>query len=192
MNLDIYRDPTVSHTLSQGEGSSISSSSPPSSHRLVPSPSSFLRTATASCSVTSPPSRSSECNLRSLRRATFEASIAQPSKQQPSRPSKPPSAALSPSVSLGNNLCYRWLMYISRCNPIRWLHIFIIMTISSSCFIDSNSNVTSSSSNPTEIVKGIQCKQVARSIDSVGLYVLGGTAVLPSTALMLSIIYIRL
>ncbi|GAB2210544.1 hypothetical protein Drorol1_Dr00015812 [Drosera rotundifolia] len=34
---------------------------------------------------------------------------------------------------------------------------------------------------------GVRCKRVARGISSVGLYVPGGTAVLPSTALMLSI-----
>ncbi|KAG5015090.1 hypothetical protein JHK85_021226 [Glycine max] len=39
-----------------------------------------------------------------------------------------------------------------------------------------------------ENMKGVQCKRVARSINSVGLYVPGGTAVLPSTALMLSVI----
>ncbi|KAM7263554.1 hypothetical protein ACFE04_001237 [Oxalis oulophora] len=38
-----------------------------------------------------------------------------------------------------------------------------------------------------ENMKGVKCKRVARSIGSVGLYVPGGTAVLPSTALMLSI-----
>ncbi|TKY59607.1 Histidinol dehydrogenase [Spatholobus suberectus] len=38
-----------------------------------------------------------------------------------------------------------------------------------------------------ENMKGVQCKRVARSINSVGLYVPGGTAVLPSTALMLSV-----
>ncbi|XLR06834.1 hypothetical protein S83_034772 [Arachis hypogaea] len=39
-----------------------------------------------------------------------------------------------------------------------------------------------------ENMKGVQCKRVARSINSVGLSVLGGTAVLPSTVLMLSIV----
>lgn len=38
-----------------------------------------------------------------------------------------------------------------------------------------------------ENMKGVRCKRVARSIGSVGLYVPGGTAVLPSTALMLAI-----
>ncbi|KAE7997433.1 hypothetical protein FH972_002071 [Carpinus fangiana] len=38
-----------------------------------------------------------------------------------------------------------------------------------------------------ENMKGVKCKRVARSISSVGLYVPGGTAVLPSTALMLSV-----
>ncbi|XP_030498880.1 histidinol dehydrogenase, chloroplastic isoform X2 [Cannabis sativa] len=38
-----------------------------------------------------------------------------------------------------------------------------------------------------ENMKGVRCKRVARSIASVGLYVPGGTAVLPSTALMLAI-----
>ncbi|KAL9403142.1 hypothetical protein Peur_000114 [Populus x canadensis] len=38
-----------------------------------------------------------------------------------------------------------------------------------------------------ETMKGVRCKRVARSIGSVGLYVPGGTAVLPSTALMLAI-----
>ncbi|CAO2835309.1 unnamed protein product [Amaranthus hypochondriacus] len=38
-----------------------------------------------------------------------------------------------------------------------------------------------------ENMKGVRCKRVARSIGAVGLYVPGGTAVLPSTALMLSI-----
>lgn len=36
--------------------------------------------------------------------------------------------------------------------------------------------------------QGVKCKRVARSISSVGLYVPGGTAVLPSTALMLSVV----
>ncbi|XP_075501992.1 histidinol dehydrogenase, chloroplastic isoform X2 [Primulina tabacum] len=38
-----------------------------------------------------------------------------------------------------------------------------------------------------ENMQGVRCKRVARSISSVGLYVPGGTAVLPSTALMLSV-----
>lgn len=38
------------------------------------------------------------------------------------------------------------------------------------------------------IFQGVKCKRVARSIASVGLYVPGGTAVLPSTALMLAIV----
>lgn len=38
-----------------------------------------------------------------------------------------------------------------------------------------------------ENMEGVRCKRVARSISSVGLYVPGGTAVLPSTALMLSV-----
>ncbi|GAV63081.1 Histidinol_dh domain-containing protein [Cephalotus follicularis] len=38
-----------------------------------------------------------------------------------------------------------------------------------------------------ENMRGVKCKRVARSIGSVGLYVPGGTAVLPSTALMLSV-----
>lgn len=36
--------------------------------------------------------------------------------------------------------------------------------------------------------QGVRCKRVARCISSVGLYVPGGTAVLPSTALMLSVV----
>ncbi|XP_052183812.1 histidinol dehydrogenase, chloroplastic-like isoform X2 [Diospyros lotus] len=38
-----------------------------------------------------------------------------------------------------------------------------------------------------ENMKGVRCKRIARCIASVGLYVPGGTAVLPSTALMLSV-----
>lgn len=38
-----------------------------------------------------------------------------------------------------------------------------------------------------ENMKGVRCKRVARCIASVGLYVPGGTAVLPSTALMLAV-----
>ncbi|XP_042472402.1 histidinol dehydrogenase, chloroplastic-like [Zingiber officinale] len=38
-----------------------------------------------------------------------------------------------------------------------------------------------------ENIKGVRCKRIARCIASVGLYVPGGTAVLPSTALMLSV-----
>ncbi|CAH9088104.1 unnamed protein product [Cuscuta europaea] len=38
-----------------------------------------------------------------------------------------------------------------------------------------------------ESMPGVTCKRVARSIASVGLYVPGGTAVLPSTALMLAV-----
>ncbi|KAG6424693.1 hypothetical protein SASPL_115113 [Salvia splendens] len=38
-----------------------------------------------------------------------------------------------------------------------------------------------------ENMEGVKCKRVARCISSVGLYVPGGTAVLPSTALMLAI-----
>ncbi|XP_047338364.1 histidinol dehydrogenase, chloroplastic isoform X2 [Impatiens glandulifera] len=38
-----------------------------------------------------------------------------------------------------------------------------------------------------ENMKGVKCKRVSRGISSVGLYVPGGTAILPSTALMLSI-----
>ncbi|XP_021889782.1 histidinol dehydrogenase, chloroplastic [Carica papaya] len=44
-----------------------------------------------------------------------------------------------------------------------------------------------STEKTVENMKGVICKRVARSIGSVGLYVPGGTAVLPSTALMLSI-----
>ncbi|XP_039131317.1 histidinol dehydrogenase, chloroplastic isoform X2 [Dioscorea cayenensis subsp. rotundata] len=39
----------------------------------------------------------------------------------------------------------------------------------------------------TENMSGVRCKRIARCITSVGLYVPGGTAVLPSTALMLSV-----
>ncbi|KAJ8758799.1 hypothetical protein K2173_000520 [Erythroxylum novogranatense] len=39
-----------------------------------------------------------------------------------------------------------------------------------------------------ENMKGVKCKRVARSIASVSLYVPGGIAVLPSTALMLAIV----
>ncbi|KAJ0979763.1 hypothetical protein J5N97_015237 [Dioscorea zingiberensis] len=38
-----------------------------------------------------------------------------------------------------------------------------------------------------ENMRGVRCKRIARCITSVGLYVPGGTAVLPSTALMLSV-----
>ncbi|XP_031473162.1 histidinol dehydrogenase, chloroplastic [Nymphaea colorata] len=38
-----------------------------------------------------------------------------------------------------------------------------------------------------ENMKGVRCKRVARCISAVGLYVPGGTAVLPSTSLMLSV-----
>ncbi|XP_068656427.1 histidinol dehydrogenase, chloroplastic [Aristolochia californica] len=38
-----------------------------------------------------------------------------------------------------------------------------------------------------ENMPGVRCKRVARCISSVGLYVPGGTAVLPSTALMLAV-----
>ncbi|PKA57011.1 Histidinol dehydrogenase, chloroplastic [Apostasia shenzhenica] len=38
-----------------------------------------------------------------------------------------------------------------------------------------------------ENMSGVKCKRIARSIRSVGLYVPGGTAILPSTALMLSV-----
>ncbi|KMZ66554.1 Histidinol dehydrogenase [Zostera marina] len=41
--------------------------------------------------------------------------------------------------------------------------------------------------NIIENMKGVRCKRVARCISSVGLYVPGGTAVLPSTALMLAV-----
>ncbi|XWS11517.1 hypothetical protein CRYUN_Cryun37aG0005000 [Craigia yunnanensis] len=44
-----------------------------------------------------------------------------------------------------------------------------------------------SAEKSVENMKGVKCKRVARSIGSVGLYVPGGTAVLPSTALMLSV-----
>ncbi|KAJ6301354.1 hypothetical protein OIU77_015627 [Salix suchowensis] len=44
-----------------------------------------------------------------------------------------------------------------------------------------------SAEKSVENMKGVRCKRVARSIGSVGLYVPGGTAVLPSTALMLAI-----
>lgn len=44
-----------------------------------------------------------------------------------------------------------------------------------------------SSDMEVENMKGVRCKRVARPIGSVGLYVPGGTAVLPSTALMLSV-----
>ncbi|KAG6543017.1 hypothetical protein Mapa_015513 [Marchantia paleacea] len=38
-----------------------------------------------------------------------------------------------------------------------------------------------------ETMPGVRCKRVARAISNVGLYVPGGTAVLPSTALMLAV-----
>ncbi|KAI0497587.1 hypothetical protein KFK09_020818 [Dendrobium nobile] len=38
-----------------------------------------------------------------------------------------------------------------------------------------------------ENMSGVKCKRIARCVGSVGLYVPGGTAVLPSTALMLSV-----
>lgn len=38
-----------------------------------------------------------------------------------------------------------------------------------------------------ENMSGVKCKRIARCIGSVGLYVPGGTAVLPSTAMMLSV-----
>uniref|UniRef100_A0A453BXC6 Histidinol dehydrogenase, chloroplastic n=2 Tax=Aegilops tauschii subsp. strangulata TaxID=200361 RepID=A0A453BXC6_AEGTS len=38
-----------------------------------------------------------------------------------------------------------------------------------------------------ENMKGVRCKRITRCIGSVGLYVPGGTAVLPSTALMLAV-----
>ncbi|XP_020253015.1 histidinol dehydrogenase, chloroplastic-like [Asparagus officinalis] len=38
-----------------------------------------------------------------------------------------------------------------------------------------------------ENMKGVRCKRISRGIAAVGLYVPGGTAVLPSTALMLSV-----
>ncbi|KAK9756274.1 hypothetical protein RND81_01G086000 [Saponaria officinalis] len=44
-----------------------------------------------------------------------------------------------------------------------------------------------SGGNVVENMKGVRCKRVARSIGSVGIYIPGGTAVLPSTAFMLSI-----
>ena len=39
-----------------------------------------------------------------------------------------------------------------------------------------------------EYTKGVRCKRITRCIGSVGLYVPGGTAVLPSTALMLAVV----
>lgn len=39
-----------------------------------------------------------------------------------------------------------------------------------------------------EHMKGVRCKRITRCIGSVGLYVPGGTAVLPSTALMLAVV----
>ncbi|KAJ4702950.1 Histidinol dehydrogenase, chloroplastic [Melia azedarach] len=44
-----------------------------------------------------------------------------------------------------------------------------------------------SAETSVENMKGVRCKRVSRSIGSVGLYVPGGTAVLPSTALMLAV-----
>lgn len=41
--------------------------------------------------------------------------------------------------------------------------------------------------NNIENMRGVRCKRIARGISAVGLYVPGGTAVLPSTALMLSV-----
>ncbi len=41
--------------------------------------------------------------------------------------------------------------------------------------------------NPVEVQDGVTCWRAARAIQSVGLYVPGGTAVLPSTVLMLGI-----
>ena len=43
------------------------------------------------------------------------------------------------------------------------------------------------SSEPVEIQEGVSCWRAARAIQSVGLYVPGGTAVLPSSVLMLGI-----
>ncbi|BBN14024.1 histidinol dehydrogenase [Marchantia polymorpha subsp. ruderalis] len=44
-----------------------------------------------------------------------------------------------------------------------------------------------SQSMEVETMPGVRCKRVARAISNVGLYVPGGTAVLPSTALMLAV-----
>lgn len=38
-----------------------------------------------------------------------------------------------------------------------------------------------------ETMRGVRCKRIARSIEQVGLYVPGGTAILPSTLLMLGV-----
>ena len=38
-----------------------------------------------------------------------------------------------------------------------------------------------------ETMPGVRCRRVSRPIGAVGLYVPGGTAVLPSTALMLAV-----
>ena len=43
-----------------------------------------------------------------------------------------------------------------------------------------------------EFMKGVRCKRITRCISSVGLYVPGGTAVLPSTALMLAVVCLPL
>ena len=40
---------------------------------------------------------------------------------------------------------------------------------------------------PVETMPGVVCGRVSRAIERVGLYVPGGTAVLPSTALMLAV-----
>lgn len=42
-----------------------------------------------------------------------------------------------------------------------------------------------------KLEQGVRCKRVARCISSVGLYVPGGTAVLPSTALMLAVVCLQ-
>ena len=43
-----------------------------------------------------------------------------------------------------------------------------------------------------QYMKGVRCKRITRCIGSVGLYVPGGTAVLPSTALMLAVVCLPL
>jgi len=43
-----------------------------------------------------------------------------------------------------------------------------------------------------ENMRGVRCKRITRCISSVGLYVPGGTAVLPSTALMLAVVCLPL
>ncbi|XP_042460742.1 histidinol dehydrogenase, chloroplastic-like [Zingiber officinale] len=111
----------------------------------------------------------------------------------------PPRARASPSVHanaefLSRSCRRRAPLFRSSCCP--WVYFSVIVNLDPivrEAFDVAYDNINAFHAaqripeKEIENMKGVRCKRIARCIASVGLYVPGGTAVLPSTALMLSV-----